>query len=524
MDLFTQGLTSSLYQRYLPLVLLLAAIIAGWTLLVMRRFLRGLTGLFWAGLDGRLALQLFASPSTYLNGADQFANGVTNAIVVGVAQEDPGTPPGSYEQPGGDANYEVRLLANRLWTVAVYDPWTMIEFGTVDPTVNGDQLGVELLKKNDGQPNRYDQNIQAAPQWIQQWADGNWGMPRAVFGFFMVLLGGILLIFTLLIALAVIVGTLTAIVLVCLTVPVWLLAPIPGFGQRLLMSWFGGIVAGLAVSTVGALYLVLVLALLSAVALLVGTVGLVTVGLLDVGLIVIAVWLRKTFFNFGRHVARLPAALAPGHRPQAPAPRVEETGLVSHVAHRQMSRGRQWVATPINTYTGRRVLTMGAGRAGAPKSGTAAKGAAAAGKAGALVAVTKGAGTAAAATGVNFATAGAAVVALGAMKAGQGALRVHDAARRRTQATVANALGTPASPGQVPLRHVARGEPSVLMSTGRVTLGGVKAWRARRVPPAEDKKSLPPGRKASDGTAQQQTAVRRVKPKTRPPRVERPER
>ena len=73
------------------------------------------------------------------------------------------------------------------------------------------------------------------------------------------------------------------------------------------------------------------------------------------------------------------------------------------------------------------------------------------------------------------------------MKAGQGALHVHDAARRRTQATVANALGTPASPGQVPLRHVARGEPSVLMSTGRVTLGGVKAWRARRVPPAEDK-------------------------------------
>ena len=45
MDLFTQGLTSSLYQRYLPLVLLLAAIIAGWTLLVMRRFLQGLTGL-----------------------------------------------------------------------------------------------------------------------------------------------------------------------------------------------------------------------------------------------------------------------------------------------------------------------------------------------------------------------------------------------------------------------------------------------------------------------------------------------
>jgi hypothetical protein len=124
---------------------------------------------------------------------------------------------------------------------------------------------------------------------------------------------------------------------------------------------------------------------------------------------------------------------------------------------------------------------------------------------------------------VSFGTAGAAVVALGAIKSGQAALRLHDAARRRTQATVAHALGAPASPGQVPLRHVARGEQSVLMSTGRVTLGGVKAWRARRVPAAEDKKSLPPGPKGSDGTAQQQTAVRRVKPKTRPPRVQRPE-
>ena len=315
-DQFTQGLENALYERYLPLVLLLAAIIAGWTLLVMPKFLGGLTGLLWAGFAVAVAAQLFAAPSAYLSIADQFANSVTNTIVVGAAQEDPGAPEGSYEQPGGDANYEVRLLADRLWTVAVYDPWTMIQFGTVDPTVDGNQLGVELLKENDGQPNRYDQDIQAAPQWIQQSADGNWGMPRAVFGFFMVLLGGILLIFTLLIALTVIVGTLTAIVLVCLTVPVWLLAPIPGFGQRLLVSWFGGIVAGLAVSTVGALYLVLVLALLSAVALLVGTVGLVTVGLLDVGLIVIAVWLRKTFFNFGRQVARLPAALATG----APSP------------------------------------------------------------------------------------------------------------------------------------------------------------------------------------------------------------
>ncbi|MBO0702263.1 MAG: hypothetical protein J2P38_04970, partial [Candidatus Dormibacteraeota bacterium] len=311
-DQFTHGLWNSLYSQYLPLVLLLAAVVVGWTLLVMRRFLGGLVGVLWAAFTITLAVQLFVSPAATLGTADQFANGATNAIVVGVAREDPGAPAAAYNQPSGAANYEVRLLANRLWTVSVYDPWTMVEFGTVDPTVNGHQLGIDLLNKNAGKPNTYDQDIQKAPQWIQQWADGNWGVPRAMFGLFLVLLGGILLVFTLLIALTVIVGTLTAIVLACLTVPVWLLAPIPGFGQRLLVSWLGGIFAGLAVSTVGALYLVLVLALLGAVQQMEGTVGLITVGVLDVGLIVVALWLRKSFFRIGRHVARVPVAAVGG--------------------------------------------------------------------------------------------------------------------------------------------------------------------------------------------------------------------
>ncbi|MBO0707909.1 MAG: hypothetical protein J2P44_06040, partial [Candidatus Dormibacteraeota bacterium] len=319
-DSFTTGLKDTLYQQYLPLIVVLAAIVAGWTVLVMRRFLGGLTGILWAGFTIALALQLFNAPSQYLDRADQFATGATNAIVTGVAQEDPGEPPGSYQQAGGNPSYEVRLLANRLWVVSVYDPWTMVEFGTVDPRAkNGDQLGVELLKKNDGQSNSYDQDIQTAPQWIQQWADGNWGVPRAMFGLFLVVLGGILLAFTLLIALTVIVGTLAAIVLGCLTVPVWLLAPIPGFGQRLLVSWFGGIFAGLAVSTVGALYLVVVLALLGAVQQLEASVGLITVGVLDVGLIVVALWLRKSFFRFGRHIARLPVAAVAGQPLAVPA-------------------------------------------------------------------------------------------------------------------------------------------------------------------------------------------------------------
>ena len=85
-------------QRFLPLVLLLAAIVAGWTLIVMRRFLSGLTGLVWAGLT--VSWPSSSSLRLYLPGiAAQFANGITNSIVVGVAHEDPGAPGSTSSRP-----------------------------------------------------------------------------------------------------------------------------------------------------------------------------------------------------------------------------------------------------------------------------------------------------------------------------------------------------------------------------------------------------------------------------------------
>ena len=480
---FTIGLRETLYNDYLPLVLVVAAIVAGWTLLVMRRFLGGLTGILWAGFTIAFAIQLFNAPTDFLDRADQLATGATSAIVTGVAREDPGAPPGSYEQTGGDMNYEVRLLANRLWVVSVYDPWTMIEFGTVDPTVqNGDHLGIELLKKNDGQSNNYDKDIQTAPQWIQQWADGNWGVPRAMFGLFLVVLGGILLIFTLMIALTVIVGTLTAIVLACLTVPVWLLAPIPGFGQRLLVSWFGGIFAGLAVSTVGALYLVLVLALLGAVQQLEGSVGLITVGVLDVGLIVVALWLRKRFFRFGRHIARLPVAAIGGQ----PLPRSRDSKVTTVSMYRYSYADRQRVAPPTARWAGS-TGARGAAKAGAAKAGAA------------------GAATTAGAAGAAAATGGTALLALAASNGAHRVAHAHGSVRRRLQGLVDDTV--PALPASRASEHhnghstnghstnghsPARPRQQLLLpehsETGRVGHSGVRSFRGARVePPVESR-------------------------------------
>ncbi|MBO0743992.1 MAG: hypothetical protein J2P43_03155 [Candidatus Dormibacteraeota bacterium] len=491
-DSFTTGLKDTLYQQYLPLIVVLAAIVAGWTVLVMRRFLGGLTGILWAGFTIALALQLFNAPSQYLDRADQFATGATNAIVTGVAQEDPGEPPGSYQQAGGNPSYEVRLLANRLWVVSVYDPWTMVEFGTVDPRAkNGDQLGVELLKKNDGQSNSYDQDIQTAPQWIQQWADGNWGVPRAMFGLFLVVLGGILLAFTLLIALTVIVGTLAAIVLGCLTVPVWLLAPIPGFGQRLLVSWFGGIFAGLAVSTVGALYLVVVLALLGAVQQLEASVGLITVGVLDVGLIVVALWLRKSFFRFGRHIARLPVAAVAGQPLAVPA-RDRQTATVS--VHR-------------TTYDRQRVP--------APSAATARYAGAAGTKAGAAGVPSGGATTVGATAGASAATAGAALLALGAAKAARSVSHARDATRARVRdlADVTLALPAGLSPehrsghsqnGHLQNGHAQNGHhqlalPGRVEEPGRVARSGVRSFRGPRVDPPKGAAATGDGARSAKG-------------------------
>ncbi len=468
---FSVGLENGLYGSYHPLLLVLAAIVVGWTLLVMRKFLGGVVGILWAALTITLAAQLFVSPASLLAAADQFATGATNAVVVGVAQEDPGAPPGSYEQAGGDANYEVRLLANRLWMVSVYDPWTMIEFGTVDPTVkNGDHLGIQLLRKNDGLSNSYDQDIQAAPQWIQQWAQGNWGVPRAMFGLFLVALGGILLVFTLLIALTVIVGTLTAIVLGCLTVPVWLLAPIPGFGQRLVVSWFGGIVAGLAVSTAGALYLVLVLVLLGAVQQLEGSVGLITVGVLDVGLIVVALWMRKSFFRLGKHVVRLPVNAVAGRPLVAPA-RDGRSVSAGVVVSRHTDHDRQRVAAP-SARTARWARGAG-GRVPAAGAGTTAARAGAAG--GSTTTMSTAAGTT-----VSAATAGTALLAIAAVRAGQRVGHVHDGARRRVQGVVENTV--PAlPPPRSPEHH--NGRPQQLPLPGRVSQSGVRSFRGTRVDP-----------------------------------------
>ncbi len=503
-DQFTHSLEGGFYGPYLPVVLLIAAAICAYLLLVTTRFMRGIGGLLWAGAAVALATQLFISPAGMLDQVDGYTTGVTQAFVMGAAQ-DTGTNPNSFYNPSDATNYEVQVLANQLWTVAVYDPWTMVEFGSVDPRVNGDQLGVELLKQNDGQPNNYNQDIQQAPQWMEDWANGNQGVPRMLFAGAVALSGLLMLFLTVLIALAVIVAQLAVILMGCLTLPFWLLAPLPVFGMRLVMKWIAGIVVGFAVSTIGTLYLILVLVLLGAVNSLAAQVGLITVGLLDIALLVVALWLRKTMFSIGKHTARLPMALAnvspgeAGHEVDAPHAVVRHSHATMGSAGRSVIKPlypQPQAALPASSSTTptAMVTSNGAARAavstGAKKAATAAAGKAAIAKSGAGVAGKTGA-SAAGTAGLGAATAGGAVAAYAALRTGQAGIQAYEGLRRRTVSAVSGHLGHPIAPGEQPLRHEAK-DPLVAHAVWqygqhlhRVSKGGTKPLQGQRVKPLD---------------------------------------
>lgn len=510
-DNFTHSLESGLYGPYLPIVLIVAGAICAYVLLVMRRLMGGLGGLLWAGAALAIAAQLFIAPSGFLNQIDGYATGLTSTFVLAAAKDTQGAPIGTFYNPSDSTNYEVSVLANQLWTVAVYDPWTMVEFGTVDPRVNGDQLGIELLKKNAGQSSNYDQDIQQAPQWIQDWANGNQGVPRMIFAGAVVLAGFLTLLLTMLIALAVIVAQLTVILLGCLTLPAWLLAPLPHFGLRLIMRWFAGIVVGFVVSTLGSFYLVLMLTLTGAVNALAAQIGLVTVGVLDIAFLVGALWLRKALFSIGKHSVRLPMALA-GAAPESAGHQVDEPHAVVRQTHSHMGMASRSVVKPLypkgsslpgHAADGATVssngTTAGAVRTAATAAGKKAP-AAGARKAAAVKAAGAGAKGAATSTGTSAAAAGTAGAVTGglaiagyaAARGGQAAIHGYERMRRRTVSAVSGALGHPIPMGKQSLQHKAT-DPLVAHAAWqygsqlrhRVSKDGTKPLKGQRVKPLE---------------------------------------
>lgn len=505
------SLHANLYDRFLPVILGLVGLWVAWVLLVHQRFLRGAVGVAWALGMALVGLWFLSSPVEYMSTANGFGNEMGGVVLAGVAGYDPANGHNATTSSGDATNAEVRLFADRMWYSTTYLPWTVVEFGKVDPKVNNQQLGVELLRKNHKLPNSFDQDISQAPQPVKDWFAGKHAGER-------VALAGISLAFA--IAEAILVGVLSlallfagvALLLLTMTAPLFLLlGPVPGHGRRLLEHWFELVLGALLTKVIVGALLATVLVLDGALVALAGSLGWFMSVILRLLLLWAAWHLRHHLMAAGRQISH-PRVTNQRHQD------VRRTSNVTQTAHRQLAYHRSQLP-PVNggqkalpasgqaTANGQR-QTISAGpwpsqvrtisaegvRGPAVEVGSAsakarrvapaaAKGATGAtGQAGATGAATAGA----------VGTAGGTLVALGALKAGQTVIRGHEAARRGLQRAVGGHLVQSASAGashsELPSRvGDPSGRDSVALGTARLAGGAVlrRVPGARQIPPPQ---------------------------------------
>lgn len=525
------SLHANLYDRYLPIILGLVGLWVAWALLVHQRFLRGAMGVAWALAMALVGLWFLSSPVEYMSTANGFGNEMGGVVLAGVAGYDPANGHGATTSSGDATNAEVRLFADRMWYSTTYLPWTVVEFGQVDPKVNNQQLGVELLRKNHKLPNSFDQDISQAPQPVKDWFAGKHAGER-------VALASISLVFA--IAEALLVGALAlallfagiALLLLTMTAPLFLLlGPIPGHGRRLLERWFELVLGALLTKVIVGALLATVLVLDGALVGLAGSLG----WFMSVVLRLILLWaawhLRHHLMAAGRQISH-PRVTNQRHQD------VRRTSNVTQTTHRALAHHRSQLpavngvqkALPAKagaqagaTANGQR-QTISAGPwpsqvrtvfADGTKSAAVEVGSASAKARRVAPAAAKGAtgaagqaGTTGAATAGAAGTAGGTLVALGALKAGQAVIRGHEAARLGLQRAVGGHLVSSAegpaaissgSRSQLPARSAqAPSHDSVMLGTARLAGGAVvrKIPGAQQIPPPQQQPRQRPQRSA----------------------------
>lgn len=467
-DDYTAQLHQALYSAYLPAVILIVGAWAAYVLLISKRLLHGISGLAWAVLALVLGAVLMAAPAEYLGDASGFSSEVSTAILAGAAEADPGA--GATSMQGSSSNAELRVFADRLWTVWVYDPWTFVEFGAMDPKVPGTnhELGVELLEQQSGQPSTYQQDLAQEPQSIQDWANGQSGAQRLVYSIMMLVVAGVGLLMVGILALIMLGAGILVLVLTLAMVPVLLLAPIPVWGRAVFGRWAGMLLVAFAVKAIAALFLVLLIATTAAINSLSSSIGWFLTALLDL----VAVWVlwhvRKVFFarpeagvksrgevrivDETRHLDPVRSRFS-GARAR-PLP---EQDPASPPVSRPTTSRRGPVTPPVGITPASLWQTLKPTADGASShAGKAAAATSAAARAGAG-AKTAGAATAAGSAGATAATGGLALLGVAAVSAGRAAVRGHGRAGDATQGQISHFLhgsaGGPTprrSQGQVP--------------------------------------------------------------------------
>nr|MDQ6920436.1 hypothetical protein [Candidatus Dormibacteraeota bacterium] len=413
-------------------IFLLYVIVAG-------RVLRAVVAIVWAALALTLAAILMEDPLGYASAGNDFTNqasqmalGAISSVDANGINRDATTAAG----PGQDA--QVRIFADRVWRLWVYQPWTILEFGELDPTVPGSQnkLAAELLDKKSGRSSSFDADFQRMPQEVKDWYNGDRGGDRLVAAAIALL--GLLgaFVFMLALCLSIFAFALGAEALWMLLPGIALVWPIPGFGRNLAIRWFQLLIGCYVGRILLSVYLGIVMILDGVLSGFATSAGWLIAVILQLALLWLAFQHRHTFLHLGRKV------IQPGAPASEPAAKPAQTRPV----HRTLHHADRRLAAPLRAQrlgAGTSRLGVGAQRA-LPTSQQVVSGKAAA--VASRGAAAGAGGTAATAAG-SVASGGALLVGLGLVRGARVAARGYDSLRRGVQAQGAHLHGGSPSGG-----------------------------------------------------------------------------
>lgn len=144
-----EGLHDTIWGPLALVMVLLGGLWTAWHALVRRRASYGLQGVAWMVAAIAISTLFVAQPRFFLEGMDNIASGMGNAIFAGLSGvaldgsggEYYGEHPPTYE--GNTSSERARRhVADNLWRILVFKPWTV---GTFHSQESADRWGEELL-------------------------------------------------------------------------------------------------------------------------------------------------------------------------------------------------------------------------------------------------------------------------------------------------------------------------------------------------------------------------------------------
>jgi len=191
----------------------------------------------WVVGVGVLAVLYFAQPGTALQATADFSASVSRLVFGAIATVNPNVGPGSSDprfNQGDVTNAELRAATDDYWQTYVFLPWAIAALGGED---TARQCGEQLLAKNAGMSNTFDDCLSKAPQKDKDWYSGKRGWDRfstmAEALVVAALSGGLMLLVAASIVLAQV-----SLTFIAMAAPlIFLVGAFPGRGRRFMLGW-----------------------------------------------------------------------------------------------------------------------------------------------------------------------------------------------------------------------------------------------------------------------------------------------